>query len=287
MNKKTKKLLIVATILFITFISTAFKVDQRQQVLVLQFGEPVRVIKEPGLSFKVPFVQNLIFFDQRILDLSITDQELIANDQKRIIINAFAKYKIEDPLKFYTTVRSIYGVSSKLSAVLDSSLRKIIGEFKLNQLLTENRGDIMTKIKDVVNKEAKIYGIDIVDVRIMRSDLPKENSDSIFARMRAEREKEAREIRAQGAEEADKIRAKADKDRTILLAEAEKQSNLTRGAGEAKANRIYAKGYNIDPEFADFYRSMKSYEKSFNKDNTNFIISPTGEFFKYFGNENR
>ena len=144
----------------------------------------------------------------------------------------------------------------------------------------------MTKIKDVVNKEAKIYGIDIVDVRIMRSDLPKENSDSIFARMRAEREKEAREIRAQGAEEADKIRAKADKDRTIILAHAEKKSNLTRGEGEAKANRIYANGYSLDPDFADFYRSMKAYEKSFIKENTNFVISPNGEFFKYFGNGN-
>ncbi len=286
MDKKIRNILILITILFITFLSTAYKVDQRQQVLIVQFGEPITVVKDPGLHFKIPFIQNLIYFDKRILDLSITDQELIANDQKRIIINAFTKYKIQDPLKFYKTVRSVYGVSSKLSAVLDSSLRKIIGEFKLNQLLTENRGDIMTKIKDVVNKEAKIYGIDIVDVRIMRSDLPKENSDSIFARMRAEREKEAREIRAQGAEEADKIRAKADKDRTIILAHAEKKSNLTRGEGEAKANRIYANGYSLDPDFADFYRSMKAYEKSFVKENTNFVISPNGEFFKYFGNGN-
>jgi membrane protease subunit HflC len=286
MNKKIRNLLILVTILFATFLSTAFKVDQRQQVLIVQFGEPINVIKEPGLHFKIPFVQNLIYFDKRILDLTITDQELIANDQKRIIINAFTKYKIEDPLKFYKTVRSVYGVSSKLSAVLDSSLRKIIGEFKLNQLLTENRGDIMTKIKDVVNLEAKIYGIDIVDVRIMRSDLPKENSDSIFARMRAEREKEAREIRAQGAEESDKIRAEADKNRTIILAQAEKKSNLTRGEGEARANRIYANGYSLDPDFADFYRSMKAYEKSFNQENTNFVISPNGEFFKYFGNAN-
>ena len=286
MNKKIRNLLILVTILFVTFLSTAYKVDQRQQVLIVQFGEPINVVKEPGLHFKIPFVQNLIYFDKRILDLRITDQELIANDQKRIIINAFTKYKIEDPLKFYKTVRSVYGVSSKLSAVLDSSLRKIIGEFKLNQLLTENRGDIMTKIKDVVNLEAKIYGIDIVDVRIMRSDLPKENSDSIFARMRAEREKEAREIRAQGAEESDKIRAEADKNRTIILAQAEKKSNLTRGEGEARANRIYANGYSLDPDFADFYRSMKAYEKSFNQENTNFVLSPNGEFFKYFGNAN-
>ncbi len=283
MNSKTKKFLIFTTIAFVTFVSTAFKVDQRKQVLILQFGEPIRVIKEPGLNFKIPFIQNLIFFDKRILDLSITDQELIANDQKRIIINAFTKYKINDPLIFYKTVRNIYGVSSKLSAVLDSSLRKIIGEFRLNQLLTDNRGDIMTRIKDVVNEEAKIYGIDVVDVRIMRSDLPKENSDSIFARMRAEREKEAREIRAEGAEEADKIRAEADKQRTIILAEAEKESNLTRGLGEAKANKIYANGYNRDAEFAEFYRSMKAYEKSFSNGNTNFIISPEGQFFKHFG----
>ncbi len=285
MNSKTKKILIISAIAFITFFSTTFKVDQREQVLVLQFGEPVRVITDPGLSFKIPFIQNLIFFDNRILDLSITDQELIANDQKRIIINAFTKYKITDPLKFFTTVRSVVGISSKLSAVLDSSLRKIIGEFKLNQLLTDNRGDIMTRIKDVVNEEAKIYGIDIVDVRIMRSDLPKENSNSIFARMRAEREKEAREIRAEGAEESDKIRAQADKERTIILAEAEKKANLTKGLGESTANRIYANGYNRDADFAEFYRSMKAYEKSFTKENTNFIISPDSQFFKHFGNK--
>ncbi len=284
MNSKIKKIIILVTIIFVTFNASAFKVDQREQVLILQFGEPVRVVTNPGLNFKIPFIQNLIFFDNRILDLSITDQELIANDQKRIIINAFTKYKITDPLKFYTTVRSVYGVSPKLSAVLDSSLRKIIGEFKLNQLLTENRGDIMTRIKDVVNLEAKIYGIDIIDVRIMRSDLPKENSNSIFARMRAEREKEAREIRAQGAEEADKIRAQADKQRTIILAEAEKSSNLTRGRGESRANNIYAYGYGKDPQFAEFYRAMKAYEKSFSKENTSFVVAPKGQFFKYFGN---
>ena len=283
MASKTKKTLILLTIIFAFFFSAAFKVDQREQVLILQFGEPIRVIDEPGISFKLPFIQNALFFDKRILDLSITEQEVIASDQKRLIINAFTKYKITDPLKFYTTVRSIQGIAGKLSAVLDSSLRKIIGEVKLSELLTENRGIIMKDIRDVVGKETEIFGIEIVDVRIMRADLPKENSDAIFARMQSEREKEAREIRANGAEEADKIRAEADKRRTIIIANAKKDSDLTRGKGEAYANKIYAKSYGRDPEFADFYRSMKAYEKSMLSENTKMVIAPKGEFFKYFG----
>lgn len=283
MTSKTKKTLIFLTIVFAFFFSAAFKVDQREQVLILQFGEPIRVIDEPGINFKLPFVQNALFFDKRILDLSITEQEVIASDQKRLIINAFTKYRITDPLKFYTTVRSIQGIAGKLSAVLDSSLRKIIGEVKLSELLTESRGIIMKDIRDVVGKETEIFGIEIVDVRIMRADLPKENSDAIFARMQSEREKEAREIRANGAEEADKIRAEADKRRTIIIANAKKESDLVRGTGEAYANKIYAKSFGLDPEFADFYRSMKAYEKSMLSENTKMVIAPKGEFFKYFG----
>ena len=282
-NKNVNKVLIIITILLMVFSGTFFTVDQRQQVLVLQFGEPVRLIKKPGIKLKLPLLQEALFFDNRIIDLGIAEQEVIASDQKRLIINAFAKYQIIDPLKFYTTVRSLYGLESKLSGILDSSLRQIIGEATLSQLLTENRGDIMTKIKDVVSHESEIFGVKIVDVRIMRADLPKENSDAIFARMQTEREKEAREIRAKGAEEADKIRAEADKQKTILLAEAKKQADLIRGNGEAKAIKIYASAYNLDPEFADFYRSMNSYKEAFKSDKTKMIISPDSEYFKYFG----
>jgi len=259
-----------------------FTVDQREQVLITEFGKPVRVIKEPGINFKLPMIQEAIFFDKRIIDLGIKDQEVIASDQKRLIINAFAKYRITDPLKFYTTARSMAGLSSKINGILDSSLRQVIGEVKLSELLTENRSDIMSKISSTVSEQAVIFGIEIVDVRIMRADLPKENSDAIFARMQTEREKEAREIRANGAEIAAKIRAQADKERTIILANAKKDSNLTRGAGEAKANKIYARSYNVDPEFADFYRSMEAYKVALTEEKTRIVISPTSEFFKYF-----
>jgi membrane protease subunit HflC len=284
MTNKAKKILIFATIFMIIFASTMFTVDQRQQVLITEFGKPVRVIKEPGINFKLPLIQEAIFFDKRIIDLGIEDQEVIASDQKRLIINAFAKYKITDPLKFYTTARTMQGLSNKIDGILDSSLRQVIGEVKLSELLTENRGDIMAKISQTVGDQATIFGIEIVDVRIMRADLPKENSDAIFARMQTEREKEAREIRANGAEIAQKIRAEADKEKTIILANAQKDSNLTRGDGEAKANRIYAKSYNIDPEFADFYRSMQAYKTSLREDKTKVVISPNSEFFKYFNN---
>jgi membrane protease subunit HflC len=283
MNKKIKKLLILATTFFILLTGSIFTVDQRQQVLILQFGEPIRVIETPGIKFKVPFLQDAIFFDKRIIDLSLAEQEVIASDQKRLIINAFVKYQITNPLKFYTTVNNVYGLSSKLSSILDSSLRQIIGGVTLSELLTENRVDVMKKIRDVVSAESEIFGIKIVDVRIMRADLPKENSDAIFARMQTEREKEAREIRANGAEEADKIRAEADKQKTIILAEAKKKSDLTRGNGEAEAAKIYANSYGRDPEFADFYRSMNAYKEALHNDKTKMVISSDSEFFKYFG----
>ena len=284
MNKSTKKILIIATLALIIFQSSFFTVDQRQQVLILQFGEPIRAIDTPGIKFKMPFIQNAIFFEKRIIDLALPEQEVIASDQKRLIINAFTKFQITDPLKFYTTVGSSYGLSGKLSGILDSSLRQVIGEVTLNELLTENRGNIMKKIKDAVGSSSEIFGIKIIDVRIMRADLPKENSDAIYARMQTEREKEAREIRAKGAEEADKIRAEANKEKTIIIAEAKKNSDIMRGNGESESNKIYASSFGRDPEFADFYRSMSAYKTAFSNDKTKMIISPDSDFFKYFNN---
>lgn len=285
MNKQIKKILIVASFVMIILSGSMFTLDQRQQVLILQFGEAIRVIDEPGIKFKLPLIQDALFFDKRVIDLDISDQEVIAADQKRLIINAFAKYRITDPLKFYTTVRNTYGLSSKLSGVLDSSLRQVIGEVNLSALLTEDRGTIMTKIKEVVSKESKIFGVEIVDVRIMRADLPPENSNAIFARMQTERSKEAKEIRATGAEKAKKTRAEADKEKTIIIAEAKKKADLIRGGGEAKAAKIFASSYGRDPEFADFYRSMEAYQKSFSNNNTQMVISSDSEFFRYFGNK--
>jgi membrane protease subunit HflC len=286
MTNKIQKFLILATLLMITISGAIFTLNQKEQALILQFGKPIRPIDTPGIKFKMPFIQNVVFFDKRIIDLNIPEQEVIASDQKRLIINAFAKYKITDPLKFYTTVGNSYGLSGKLSGILDSSLRQVIGEVNFNDLLTENRSNVMKKIKEIVSDSSEIFGIEIVDVRIMRADLPKENSDAIYARMQTEREKEAREIRAKGAEEAERIRAEADKQKTIIVAEAKKNSDLTKGNGEANASRIYANSFGKDPEFADFYRSMSAYKESFKNDNTKMIISPDGEFFKYFGNTN-
>ncbi|MFM6972015.1 MAG: protease modulator HflC, partial [Alphaproteobacteria bacterium] len=268
MSKNIKRYLIILTILVIILQSSLFTVDQRQQVLILQFGEPIRVINTPGIKFKLPFIQNSVFFEKRIIDLSLPEQEVIASDQKRLIINAYTKFQITDPLKFYTTVGSSFGLSNKLSGILDSSLRQVIGEVNLNELLTENRGDIMKKIKEAVGNSSKIFGIKIIDVRIMRADLPKENSDAIYARMQTEREKEAREIRAKGAEEADRIRAEANKQRTIILAEAKKNADIVRGNGESQANKIYANSLGKDPEFADFYRSMSAYKVALGNNNT-------------------
>ncbi len=287
MSKKQIQILVAIVAILIVLFSTIYTIAQNEQVLVLQFGEPVKVVQKPGLRAKIPFLQNVIFFDNRVMDLSVEDQEVIASDQKRLIINAFAKYRITDPLKFYTTVNNYYGLESKLSAVLDSSLRQIIGEVTLNKLLTEDRSAIMDKIKRVVAKESAIFGIEIVDVRIMRTDLPKENSDAIFARMQTEREKEAKEIRANGAEEAQKITATADKERTIILAEAKKQADLLRGQGDAEASKTFAAAFGRDPEFADFYRSMTAYREALKSDKTKMmIVTPEGEFFKHFRGKN-
>lgn len=281
-SQKAKKILIGATLLMILIMSLMFVVDQRQQVLIVRLGEPVRTINKPGVKFKIPFVEEAVFLDKRIMDLGLADREVIASDQKRLIINAFTKYKIVDPLKFYTTVNNVYGLEGKLSAILDSSLRQVVGEVTLSALLTENRGDIMQKIRAVVSEQSEIFGIEIIDVRIMRADLPKENSEAIFARMQTEREKEAREIRANGAEEADKIKAEADKQKTIILAEADKQANIMRGQGESEASKIYINSYGRDPEFAAFYRSMMAYRTAMRNDNTKMVVSPDNDFFKYF-----
>ena len=277
-----QKYIIAAVAILLILNGSVFIVDQRSQALVVQFGQVVRVINKPGLKFKMPLMQDVVLFDKRILDLGIADQEVIAADQKRLIINAFTKYQIIDPLKFYTTTRSSAGAESKLSAILDSNLRQTIGEMALVDLLSENRTKVMSKIRDNFGREAEIFGIKIVDVRIMRGDLPKENSDAIFTRMQTAREKEAKEIRAKGAEEAEKIKAEADKQRTVILAEARKQANITRGVGDGEASKISSSAFSKDADFYDFYRTMQAYDQSLKPDKTTIIISPDSEFFKYF-----
>lgn len=276
--------LYISVFLVIILLGSVYIVDQTEQAILLQFGEPVDIVKEPGLHFKRPyFLQGVVKLDKRILDLDADPRELIAADQKRLIIDAFAKFKITDPLKFYQTVRNEFGIRSRLNTVLDSRLREVIGNVPLNALLTGKRSDIMKKIKDNVNEEMKSFGIDVVDVRIMRADLPEENSKAIFQRMQTEREREAKEFRAQGAEEAQRITSKADKERTIILAEAEKKAQILRGEGDGEATKIFAGAFGQDINFFNFYRSLQAYRQTLNKDSTSMVLSPDSEFLKFFG----
>lgn len=284
MTSKMQKYLILSAIFLFLVANSVFVVDQMQKALVVQFGEVKGLVDKPGLKFKIPFMQNVLYFDNRILDLGINEQEVIASDQKRLIIDAFAKYRITDPLKFYTTVNNRINAESKLSAILDSSLRRIIGEVSLVKLLSEDRVNVMADIKEDLASEAKIFGVEIVDVRIVRGDLPKENSEAIFTRMQTAREKEAREIRANGFEEAEKIKADADKQTVIILAEAKKQADINRGNGDATASKIFAEAFSKDPEFFAFYRSMQAYTQALKSEKTTMVLTPNSEFFKYLNN---
>ncbi|MFT5795302.1 MAG: membrane protease subunit HflC [Ulvibacter sp.] len=280
--KNLHKYAIFLVITFFVIINSTFILDQRQSAIILQFGEEKRTIKESGLQFKVPFIQNVVIFEKRILDLAIDEQEVIALDQKRLIIDAFTKYKIVNPLQFYVSVQNKDNAEKRLGAIFDSSLRQIIGEFPLHDLLSDKRSVIMSKIKEILAKESKTFGIEIIDVRIVRGNLPKENSEAIYRRMQTAREKEAREIRAEGFEKATRIKAKSDREVVVILSEADKKSNILKGQGEAVSNKIFAKAFSKDPEFFDFYRSMKAYEIAIQSENSSVIVSPNNEFFKYF-----
>jgi membrane protease subunit HflC len=239
-------------------------------------------IVDPGLYFKVPLLQTVRFFDKRILNLSAQDKEIIAKDQKRLIVNAFAKYVINDPLKFYQTVHDEQGAHNRLNSIVDSSLRQVIGSVPLATLLTDQRSALMKNIQQLVNAQANGFGIDVIDVRILRADLPKENNDAIFKRMQTDREKEAKEFRAEGAEEAQRIKSKAEKDRKVLLAEAQRDAQIIRGEGESISNKIFAEAFSKDPEFFAFYRSMEAYKNSITDKDTSLILTPDNQFLNYF-----
>jgi modulator of FtsH protease HflC len=280
--KTMKKAVFATLILAFLLFNSLFILDQREQAILMQFGEAVKTFEEPGLKFKAPFIQNIMFFEKRVLNLFAEEKEVIAKDQKRLIVNAYAKYVIKDPLAFFKTVRDEAGARSRLNSVLDSSLRQTIADVPLASLLTVERADIMAKISQLVNNQVKGFGIDVIDVRIMRADLPKENSDAIYKRMQTDREKEAKEFRAQGAEEAQIIKAKADKERTIILADADKQSQTLMGEGDSIASLTYANAYGRDTDFFAFFRTMQAYESAIKKDNTTVIMSPDSEFLRYF-----
>jgi len=263
-------------------VNSFFIVRQQQQALVLQFGKVEHVVKDPGMHFKMPFIQDVTFFDNRVLNLNAEEKEVIAKDQKRLIVTAFAKYTITDPLKFYQTVRDEEGIGTRLNSIVESSLRQVLGSVPLATLLTGERARIMKDIQGLVNDQATSFGIKVIDVRIMRADLPKENSDAIFQRMQTEREKEAKEFRAEGAEESLRIKAHADKDRLILRADAQLQAQIIRGEGDAISTKISAEAFGQDTDFFSFYRSMQAYRNALHKSDTTMVLSPHSEFLKYF-----
>ena len=261
-------------------------VKEVNQAIILQFGDPKRIIMKPGLNFKIPFIQNVVFLDKRILNLDTPPEEVIASDQKRLIVDAFARFQIVDPLKFYISVGDERVARSRLSTIINSRIRNVLGQEELQTLLSQDRSKQMSLIKDGVNNEAQNFGINIVDVRIKRADLPTANSDAIYRRMQTEREREAKEFRAKGAEMAVTITSTADKEVTVILADAQKQSEIMKGEGDGERNKIFADAFGQDPEFFSFYRSMQSYSKAFTAGETSMILSPDSEFFKFFGNTN-
>ena len=264
---------------------SVFIVKEVNQAIVLQFGDPKKIILEPGLNFKIPFIQNVVFLDKRILNLDTPPEEVIASDQKRLIVDAFARFKIVDPLKFYISVGNERVARSRLSTIINSRIRNVLGQQRLQTLLSEDRTKQMSLIQDGVNNEAKNFGIKIVDVRIKRADLPQANSDAIFRRMQTEREREAKEFSAKGAEMAITITSTADKEVTVILADAEKQSEIMKGQGDGLRNKIFADAFGRDPEFFAFYRAMQAYEKALIGGDTSLILSPDSEFFKFFGSK--
>jgi modulator of FtsH protease HflC len=273
---------IAVVLLAILASASLFTVSEAQQGLVLMFGEPRREIREPGLKVKIPFVESVVILDKRVLDLDPPVEQLILADQKRLDVDAFARYRIHDPLRFYQTVSNEAGAELRLNAVVNSAMRRVLGSVTLLAVLSEERTRVMSDIREQVNGEAGRFGIEIVDVRIRRADLPEETSQSIFARMRSEREREAAEARAQGQEQAQQIRARAERERTVLLAEAQRDAQVQRGDGDREAMGIIAEATREDSQFYGFYRSLEAYRKSFNKDDTTMVLSPKSSFFHYF-----
>ena len=257
-----------------------FIVHQTSQAIVMQFGDPRRVLKEAGLHFKIPLLQDVVFYDKRVLDLDPPVERVILADQKRIEVNTFTRFRIADPLNFYKTVSSETQARSRLGAIVISTMRRVLGNVTLPTLLSAERDSIMNQIRERVNDEAQALGVDVTDVRIRRADLPDETSQAIYARMKSEREREAREARAQGQELAQQIRSRADRERVVLLAEAQKKSQVLRGEGESEAFRIWAEANSRDVHFYDFYRALQFYRSSLG--NATWVLSPSSHLLRYF-----
>jgi modulator of FtsH protease HflC len=275
--------LLVLLLILVVGYSSMFTVAQTEQVLLVRLGEPIRVVTDPGLNFKAPFIDTVIPIDKRILDLENPSQEVIASDQKRLVVDAFARYRIKNALRFYQSVGSIQAANIQLTTLLNASLRRVLGEVTFIQVVRDEREALMARIREQLDKEADGYGIQVVDVRIRRADLPEQNSQAVYQRMQTERQREAAEFRAQGGQKAQEIRSSADREATVIVAEANSASEQTRGSGDAERNRLFAEAYGKDPDFFAFYRSMSAYENGLKSSDTRFLLRPDSDFFKYFG----
>jgi len=274
--------LVLAIIAAVVAYSAMFAVYQTQQALVLRFGQPRDVIKDAGLHFKMPFIENVIYIDKRILDLENPAQEVIASDQKRLVVDAFARYQIVDPLRFYQAVGTVQGANAQLAQLLNSALRRVLGESSFQAVVRDDRSALMNRIREQLDREAERYGINVVDVRIRRADLPEQNSQAVYQRMQTERQREAAEFRAQGAQRGQEIRSRADRDVTVLIADATSKSEQIRGEGDATRNRIFAEAFSRDVDFFSFYRSMQAYEAGLKHNDTRMVLKPDSDFFRYF-----
>jgi modulator of FtsH protease HflC len=277
--------IIVAAVLLALVIaySTLFTVHQTHQAIVVRLGQPVHVVTDPGLNYKYPLIETVIYIDKRILDVESPAQELIASDQKRLVVDAFARYKITNPLLFYQTVGSVEGGNARLLTLLNSALRRVLGEVTLMQVVRDRREELMAKVRSQLETEAQAFGINVVDVRIRRADLPGQNSQAIYSRMQTERQQEAAQFRAEGSRRSQEIKAKADRDVTVLVAEAMSSAERTRGEGDADRNRIFAEAYGTDADFFAFYRTMQAYEQGLQNSNTRMLLTPDSNFFRFFG----
>lgn len=268
-------------VLIVAYMSL-FTVQQTEQTIVLQFGKPVEVVTDPGLHFKAPW-NSVINIDKRILDLENPSQEVIASDQKRLVVDAFARYRIKDALRFYQSVGSIQAANLQLTSLLNAALRRVLGEVNFIAVVRDEREKLMGRIREQLDHEAGGYGIEVVDVRIRRADLPEQNSQAVYQRMQTERQREAAEFRAQGGQKAQEIRSKADREATVIIAEANSTAEQTRGVGDAERNRLFAEAYGKDADFFAFYRSMTAYENGLKSSDTRFLLRPDSDFFRYFG----
>jgi membrane protease subunit HflC len=276
--------LVVVLLAIVIGYSSLFTVRQTEQALVVRLGEPIRVVTEPGLNFKVPFIDAVISIDKRILDLENPSQEVIASDQKRLVVDAFARYRIKNALRFYQSVGTIPAANIQLTALLNAALRRVLGEATFIEVVRDQRESLMGRIREQLDKQADAYGIAVVDVRIRRADLPDQNSQAVYQRMQTERQREAAEFRAQGGQKAQEIRSKADREATVIIAEANSQAEQIRGEGDGERNRIFAESYSKDPQFFAFYRAMGAYEASLKSNDTRFLLRPDSEFFRFFAN---